>query len=138
MKLKFSDLAKVLLPPFLVYMANEVFQGFWPELYRAKSIDTYFHFLGGMTIAFSVMVALPVAERFKWIKVKNAGLAFCIVVAFVMAAAVFWEFYEFLHDLIYDTHFQPSLRDTMKDLLMGTMGGSLWYLGHFLQRRRVW
>ena len=46
-----------------------------------------------------------------------------MIVGLVMIAAVLWEVYEFLWDQIFGTLFQPSKADTIKDLIMGMLGG---------------
>lgn len=135
MTIKFFDIIKITLAPFLIYLLNEILYNFWPDLSLAWHLDNYLHIMGGMSIAAASIVALRLAERGGWLKINRAIVAFFLVVALVMAAAVIWEFYEFLHDYFYGTHFQPSNSDTMKDLFMGTVGGAAWYLGHFLQKR---
>lgn len=90
--------------------------------------DVPMHFLGG------VMIAILVGSFYK--SFRRAGifpalsrmayvaLGTCIVVMF----AVWWEFAEFLIDQVFGTTFQPSLADTMLDLLLGMAGGKLMLL----------
>lgn len=136
MIIKFSDVIKITLAPFLIYITNEFLYRIWTRVYIMQSLDTYAHLLGGMAIAEASIVVLQIAERADWIQIKCAVVAFFVVVAFVMAVAVLWEFYEFAHDYLYGTHFQPSNADTMKDLFMGTIGAIVWYLFHFIWKRR--
>ncbi|MBI5728799.1 MAG: hypothetical protein HY983_00945 [Candidatus Magasanikbacteria bacterium] len=137
MLVKPSDIVKITLVPFLIFLLNEVLYSFWPGLSFDWQLDIYLHIVGGMSVAAAGIVALRVAERGGWVKINRVFAAFFLVVALVMAAAVTWEFYEFLHDYFYGTHFQPNNADTMKDLFMGTVGGILWYLGHYIRTRRV-
>lgn len=135
MNIKASDIVKITLAPFLIYMLNYAMDSLWHSLYLAQGWDTYFHLIGGMSMAGSSLVALGLVERLGWVKINRAIVAFFLVVALVISAAVIWEFYEFWHDYFYGTHFQPSNADTMKDLFMGTVGGVAWYLGHFIRKR---
>lgn len=87
--------------------------------------DTPLHFLGGISIALSTAYALNLLEKFEIIKINNKLIKFLTILFTVAAAAVFWEMYEFLNDSFYGTHFQPSIWDTMKDMIMGSLGGAL-------------
>lgn len=135
MVIKFVDIVKITLAPFLIYLLNAVLEGIWPGVSLAWRLDNYLHVMGGMAIAASSLVVLRLAERLDWIKIKNAAAALLLVVGFVAAAAALWEFYEFLHDYFYGTHFQPSNADTMADLFMGMLGGAAWYIGHWVRKR---
>lgn len=137
MIIKYTDIIKITLAPFLIYILDEVLYYVWADFAFAYNTDIYLHLIGGMSIAASSIVALSLAERADWIKIKNAMTAFCVVVALVIVAAVMWEFYEFIHDRLYGSHFQPSNFDTMKDLFMGTLGGSLWYAAHYIRKRKA-
>jgi hypothetical protein len=48
-----------------------------------------------------------------------------VLVSITALIAVSWEFLEFIADnyIYHEVHFQPSLTDTLKDLLMGICGG---------------
>lgn len=51
-------------------------------------------------------------------------MRFFALVSMVMAVGVLWEFHEYLLDRMVTTmKFQGDLNDTMKDLLMDTLGG---------------
>ncbi len=134
MIIKPSDIVKMTLAPFLIFLLDEVLYNFWPDFSLTWHLDNYLHIMGGMSIAASSIVALRIAERGGWVKINSAA-TFFVVVAFVMSAAVVWEFYEFLHDYFYGTHFQPSNADTVKDLFMGLTGGAAWCLGHLARRK---
>lgn len=46
-----------------------------------------------------------------------------IVIIFTMAMGVIWEFFEWATDILFQTHEQWGLQDTMKDLFIDTIAG---------------
>lgn len=138
MPVKPSDIVKIALAPFLIFLLDEILYSFWPDFSLAWRLDNYLHLMGGMSIAAASIVVLRLAERGGWVEIRSALAIFFVVVAFVAAAAVLWEFYEFFHDYFYGTRFQPSNADTVKDLFMGLVGGAAWCLGYFARGQAGW
>lgn len=122
MKLTLKDILNLLLLPFLVYEFNTNFLSFAPNFYNNYSVDTLSHFLGGLTIAYSIYYTLSLIEKNDWIIIKKNNLKAVIIVAVTVSVAVCWEFYEFLSDHFLGTLMQPSNADTIKDLSMGMLG----------------
>jgi putative Mn2+ efflux pump MntP len=55
-----------------------------------------------------------------------------------MAMGVIWEFLEWISDILFDLNAQPSLQDTMLDLLADTIGGVLMaFIGLYLIRKGI-
>lgn len=136
MKFTHKNLFKLAIFPFLVYIINDTVQFLVPDLYLLYSLDTYSHFLGGLSIAFSVHYALSLIEKKRWITIQKNILRCGIIFSVVMAIAVWWEFYEFLYDYFVDTAsysylfvMQPSITDTIKDLYMGMFGATIFCIG---------
>ena len=102
-------------PIILAFHTISIYSGLY---WIIPHLDTPMHFLGGVSIALSTHyfvryskgVSLPALYRFLFI------------VAMTVFAAVAWEWAEFIGDAMLGTVFQPSIFDTMKDLLMGTLG----------------
>jgi hypothetical protein len=88
-------------------------------------VDKIMHILGGMSIALSGIGAINFFSNRGDIKIRNSFITAVITLSFVAFAAVGWEFLEFTLDLIVHTHMQPSLIDTMGDLLAGLCGGGV-------------
>ena len=130
-----QDAVKLGLFPFLVFMINYCLMLILPDAGRAYQADTLLHLFGGMSIAYSANHALLLAERSKLITFKSRLLKIVMIVGMVMIAAVLWEVYEFVWDQIFGTLFQPSKADTIKDLIMGMLGGIV-FCGLFLKQRK--
>lgn len=134
MKFTYKKLFKLAIFPFLVYMVNDAVQFLVPDFYILYSIDTYSHFLGGLSIAYSARYALSLIEKKRWITIQKNILRAGIILSVVMTIAVWWEFYEFLYDYFIDTPsylyvMQPGLGDTIKDLYMGMFGAIVFCIG---------
>lgn len=122
MKLNFKDILNLLLLPFLVYECNAICLSSAPDFYNTYSVDTLSHFLGGLTIAYSIYYILSLLEKKDWILVKKNYLKAGVIITATVTIAVWWEFYEFISDYFLGTLMQPSIADTMKDLCMGMLG----------------
>ena len=86
-------------------------------------IDVPMHFIGGISIAFTVVLFLKFFIEKKWIQIRSKFLFVLFVVALVLLIAVFYEFYEFLLKTLFDVNTQPDVADTMIDLFLGFLGG---------------
>ena len=79
--------------------------------------NSIFHVLGGFFIA--LLVASYYSSEFG--KLSQPFRLFALV-GIVMGVAVLWEFYEIVVNAL-TGNILPGLDDTMKDLLMDTLGG---------------
>jgi len=109
--------------PIAVFIAHLFFgRLFGHEPY----VDPLMHFCGGMAIAYFFLVASKLASH--WIgKLTDIGRA---LFAFGMAcaAAVFWEIAEFSSDIVFHTNVQINNANTMRDLILGVLGASLFLI----------
>lgn len=112
--------AKIVAAPLFVLFAHYgtfFVYSFFPDY------DVLMHFLGGCAIAVSwTVVRRELGVREPWL------YGVVTTVAMVALAAALWEFLEFIMDNIgwnFDGLNQPSLADTMLDLLMGILGGTI-------------
>ena len=92
--------------------------GWWGGQWYLTTGNTYFHFLGGLCIA--LLVTSYYATQFG--KLSQPFKFFCIL-GIVMGVGVLWEFHEFILTKIVGQAFMGDLADTIKDLLMDTLGG---------------
>lgn len=115
-----------------VYLINLIATAFgiysvWPYF------DIPMHFLGGLTVGLLGIALDKQLKEKSGMRMKTEARLhqFIFVLGFVMTVAVVWEFHEYINDHTigvwngWTNAQQPSLGDTMKDLLMGGIGGSL-------------
>ncbi len=82
--------------------------------------DIPMHFLGGILIAYSLILVLR--KLGKEIIIKDRFFEILIIVGLFSSIAIYWEFYEYAKRMI--SHgLQNSLADTLLDLLLGLVGG---------------
>lgn len=92
------------------------------DAYSAPHADSVMHFAGGITLGILICGLLSHAVRLGWILPPGRLLLFVLIFSLVTTGAVFWEFFEWTIDTIIGTRMQPSMGDTMKDLLLGQFG----------------
>ena len=95
------------------------------DAYRLfPGIDIPMHFLGGMVIAFFFHRASINGSQLKVLGPFHPVTHSLLVFFATCAATVFWEFAEFINDRYFSGHSQAGLVDTLKDMLMGILGGA--------------
>lgn len=105
---------------FLIFVGFSLAGGF-EKLHEA---DSWFHFLGGVSMAISFYWLLnSLSSNVHSQKFRVPSLLSDIsVVSLTALVALLWEWLEFCLDLLYGTNFQAGLQDTNIDLLLGTLG----------------
>jgi hypothetical protein len=86
-------------------------------------IDIPFHFLGGLSIAYTSARILSYLEEEKVVARLNGIIFTILLISITATAAVLWEFMEFTGDQLFHTNIQVSLANTMQDQFMGILGG---------------
>jgi hypothetical protein len=90
-------------------------------------VDPIMHFSGGLAIAyFCWRACLLSPELFG--KPSRLGIDL-LALGLTCAAALFWEFGEFVGDQVKGTNVQRGLGNTMRDLFLGTLGGMVFIVG---------
>lgn len=84
-------------------------------------VDPMTHFLGGTAAAFFVLQASSIASAALG-TLKPAGRDL-LALGITCAAALCWEVAEFASDRVLGTNVQRSLDNTMRDLILGAVGG---------------
>jgi len=91
--------------------------------YSITHLDSAMHFAGGISLGIFVVGLLGHAIRKGWCPDPGRPLLLVLIVSLVTTGAVAWEVYEWLSDRYLGTHFQLTLADTVKDLVLGLAGG---------------
>ena len=88
----------------------------------APIYDKFGHFFGSVTIALLSFVYVAIIGRYSKIKFDRLN-TFIFIIIFTMALGGLWEIGEFVSDQLLGTMNQPSLADTMYDLIFDLIGG---------------
>jgi hypothetical protein len=107
------------------------------DLYRMfPNVDIPFHYMGGLSIAYTSAQILSYLESEKITAMQNRILFLVLLLSLTATAAVFWEFAEFISDQLLATHLQPSIANTMQDQFLGILGGGTWAFIYFKRDKR--
>jgi len=118
------DLWKVLWFPIIVLTVHILLFRWSLGLYKTMPwIDGPVHYLGGFSIAYSLLILIKEAQSKGCIQKIEPIIKWVLVIGLVATVAVLWELLEFTLDRVMGTNVQVSLQNTMKDLLTGVMGG---------------
>ena len=88
-------------------------------------LDILMHFIGGLSIGYSYILFYKFLQQENIIISKDLILNIFFIISIVALTAVLWEMAEFVSDYFYHTRVQVSLDDTMLDMFLGILGGSL-------------
>jgi hypothetical protein len=94
------------------------------NVYSISHVDSAMHLLGGVALAMLVSGFLTQAVGNGWCPDTGRLITLVLVISLVATGAVCWEVYEWVSDRFLGTHFQVDLDDTMKDLVLGLLGGA--------------
>lgn len=119
--------------PVAVFVCNEL--PIVQHLYGAIPwFDHVMHTLGGCAIA--VMFYSYLTEtRSGWWKQTPRMWRILLMISFVMLFGVAWEWYEFIHDYLFGSHYQLGVADTMFDLLFDGLGSIITSLALSLRKK---
>ena len=92
------------------------------------------HLLGGVAIANFFHVCVVYLDRLGLMRVGSGRAAVVMVLGLVSIATITWESAEFLADFFFQAGAQRGLADTMKDQIMGLIGGVV-YVAFFRKVR---
>jgi hypothetical protein len=118
-----SNVASYFIFPTIVFlihlMASKIF-----NLYTIfPNMDIPFHYLGGLSIAYTSAEILLYLEKENFTPRLNRVILMVLILSLTATAAVFWEFAEFIGDRLFHTNIQVSLTNTMQDQFLGVLGG---------------
>ena len=129
-----TDLLKIFWPPILVFVAHVILSRGFGAYLLFPWIDIPMHFLGGLSMAYSLFLALTDLQTHRMISRLDRSMEFILVFGLVGTIAVFWELGEFSMDQLLETNVQISLQNTMQDLFMGITGAAT-MIGYKVVRR---
>lgn len=133
-KIKISDIVKISSSPFLVYIVSHSLN----LIYNPENVwwwpNILFHFMGGFSMAISGYFILALAKKYNKINTAGIFVDFILIINFVVAMAVVWEFYELISDTYFFSHSQLSNADTMRDMILGGVGALFFCLFWLLRR----
>ncbi|PIN90077.1 hypothetical protein COU57_04590 [Candidatus Pacearchaeota archaeon CG10_big_fil_rev_8_21_14_0_10_32_14] len=84
--------------------------------------DSFHHFVGSVTVALLGFTSVIIINHQSNLKLNKRHITLFIVI-FTMAIGSFWEIFEFFFDMFFNGHSQPSLTDTIYDMIFNFFGG---------------
>ncbi len=130
MRFKIKDIFKMAAAPFVVFMVSNYFDRFTAIYRTLEWPNRLAHFSGGVAICVPIYIILKWAKANKFISTSSKYFDFLLLTMAAICIASFWEFYEFTVDKFFPGQFvaQPSVNDTMKDMMMGFAGALVFVL----------
>ena len=118
------QLLKITITGLVVLLLHGIFTliGFYERFWW---FDIPMHFIGGVAIAIATYFLLQHFEQRNLMHINSKVLYFLIVIAIVGLSASAWEIFEFYIDILAHAEMQMSLKDTLKDIGVGLLGGSI-------------
>jgi len=101
------------------------------------NLDIPFHYIGGLSIAYTSAQILAYLEKEKISTTLNKAVFLVLIFSLTATATVFWEFAEFIGDQLLGTNIQISLANTMQDQFMGILGGVTWVFIYFKKFEKI-
>jgi hypothetical protein len=130
-----SKFATYFLPPLAVFLIHQVVKG--AGIYeRFPNTDILFHYIGGLSIAYTASKVLFHLEPMKLTTLLERIIFLLFIISLTSMAAVSWEFAEFISDRFLHTNLQPSIANTMQDQFLGILGGSTWGIIYLREKER--
>jgi hypothetical protein len=120
-----ANFLAIFWPPMLVFMLHVCLFRIWNAYILVPWIDIPMHFLGGLSMAYSLSAVLTFLQERRAISRLDLGVQLLLVFTSVATIAVLWEFMEFSQDHLFNMNTQISLANTMQDLLMGMLGAAM-------------
>ena len=134
MKLKKEWLIIVLLPLSILLLDFIFARIHW---YAAiESLDEGMHFSGGIALGIVYVLLVRLCQEKRIMGEMHPLVFYISVVSLIALTAVTWELYEFSLDILLPQEAlrQPSVQDTMGDLFLGLLGGTI----GFVFMKRYW
>lgn len=110
--------------PILVFLLHVFISRVLNGYILYPPVDIPMHFFGGVAMAYflsACFAALPDGA----VRGDLRPIAQCVfVVSLTATASTFWEFAEFISDVLFGTQAQLGLEDTLLDMALGVAGGT--------------
>ena len=85
-----------------------------------QRLDFLMHYSGGVAIAFFLWHALDCFAH--WFGSLTSFARYLFTFALACTVGLFWEFAELFSDVVYGTHIQQTIRETMRDHIADATG----------------
>jgi hypothetical protein len=85
-----------------------------------QQLDFVMHYSGGVAISFFLWHALDCFAH--WFGRLTPFARYLFTFALACTVGLFWEFAELFSDVVYHTHIQQSIHETMRDLIADATG----------------
>jgi len=85
-----------------------------------QQLDFVMHYSGGVAIAFFLWHALDCFAH--WFGKLTPFARYLFTFALACTVGLFWEFAELYSDVVYGSHIQHNVRETMRDLIADATG----------------
>ncbi|MFN0079887.1 MAG: hypothetical protein ACKVY0_25765 [Prosthecobacter sp.] len=85
-----------------------------------QPLDFVMHYSGGVAIAFFAWHALDCFAS--WFGTLTAFARYLFTFTLACTVGLFWEFAELYSDIVYGSHIQHSIHETMRDLIADATG----------------
>lgn len=109
------------LPMLVVFVAHLFFS--WDQTLPYIHLQSMaFHFSGGVATAWSIWMLFGLLAEYVNFSINPKILLLVFLVSLTTLVGVIWEVAEFALDVQMGWSLQPSLPDTMMDLIMDTLG----------------
>jgi hypothetical protein len=118
-----SNVASFFIFPGVIFLIHLIASKILNLYALFPNMDIPFHYLGGLSIAWTSAQLLSYLEQERIISRLNRVIFMVLILSLTATAAVFWEFAEFIGDRLFDTNIQISLANTMQDQFLGVLGG---------------
>lgn len=118
-----SNVASFFIFPTLVFLIHLIASKILNLYILFPNMDIPFHYIGGLSIAYTSAQILSHLEKEKITPRLNRVIFLVLILSLTATAAVVWEFAEFIGDQLFHTNIQVSLANTMQDQFLGILGG---------------
>lgn len=99
-------------------------------------LDIPMHLAGGFAIAYFFLGCFRVLQEKGLMHKLERLLQATLLFSLTCTAALFWEFLEYVSDHWIKTHAQPDLEDTLLDMFMGIVGGTIYIVWNSFKNHR--
>jgi hypothetical protein len=122
--------------PAVIFFFNSLVDSLTQMYVRYPWLDIPMHIIGGGAIGYTGIVILSYLKEKKFIHISTRILDVSMITMWVSFVAVSWEFYEWFLDNFLGRDVQPSVGDTMFDLLLGLVSGASIAIIFFIKKRK--
>ncbi len=113
------------LPPLIVFVIHVIASRGFHAYHHYPLLDVPMHFIGGVVICYFFWCASKARHTELFLGTHTRFSLFVILMALTASATVLWEFAEWTRDTVFGGTAQVSITDTMGDMFLGLLGGSI-------------